>query len=506
MNTKLCLWSALLCFAWCVTFPGFSATLVVSNLNDAGPGSLRQAIADAADSDTIAFDVVGTIVLTSGALEITNNLSIDGRGAEPLAVSGNNNSRVFEIRHNTTVSISGLTIFAGRAPSGLYSSSCNDVYQADGHHGGGIHNAGQLLLVSCTIKDNSAGDGSPYFCGRAFNGTYGAKGGSGGGIYNEGALTAIACTFSGNSAGRGGNGGTLDNWNGTSGAAHGGDGGAGGGVYNSGMMWLTNCTISGNASGAGGVGGWSGYPHYQLGANGLGGDGGGICNSGVLTIAACTVAENRARIGGGIRNAHSKSITELHNTLVASNIGGSPDLGGTFVSHGHNLVTRVDGAQGLAHGIKSDLLGSVAQPLHPLLGALQDNGGRTFTMALLHGSPALGTGDAALTIEPNNLHTDQRGFPRNAMGMDIGAFACQPLTAAPMLTVAAGALTEEFQIEFNSNTPGASFTVFGTTNSLLPFTNWTILGGAVRVSEGHFRYTVSHFLADQNGFFRISSP
>jgi hypothetical protein len=43
-------------------------TITVTNTNDGGPGSLRQARADANDGDTIDFAVTGTIELTSGEL------------------------------------------------------------------------------------------------------------------------------------------------------------------------------------------------------------------------------------------------------------------------------------------------------------------------------------------------------------------------------------------------------------------------------------------------------
>src|SRR5438309_655561 len=89
------------------TLTGPAATLTVTNLNDSGAGSLRQAIADAASGDTINFAVADTITLSSGELLITNNLAIV---ATNLAVSSYQGSRVFEIGSNAIVSMSGLTI------------------------------------------------------------------------------------------------------------------------------------------------------------------------------------------------------------------------------------------------------------------------------------------------------------------------------------------------------------------------------------------------------------
>jgi hypothetical protein len=57
----------------------FGATFTVSNTNDTGVGSLRQALADATDGDTIVFDLAGcpcTITLTSGGLVIDDDVTI----------------------------------------------------------------------------------------------------------------------------------------------------------------------------------------------------------------------------------------------------------------------------------------------------------------------------------------------------------------------------------------------------------------------------------------------
>src|SRR5713101_1634406 len=72
-------------------------TITVVNTNDSGPGSLRQALVNANDGDTIdATGVSGTILLTSGELQVTHNVTMNGPGAGSLAVNGNGVFRVFE--------------------------------------------------------------------------------------------------------------------------------------------------------------------------------------------------------------------------------------------------------------------------------------------------------------------------------------------------------------------------------------------------------------------------
>jgi len=78
-----------------------AATFAVINTSDSGAGSLRQAIlganaAPGADEITFAH-LHGTITLTSGQLDITDDLTIAGPGAKELAVSGNDSSRVFDV-------------------------------------------------------------------------------------------------------------------------------------------------------------------------------------------------------------------------------------------------------------------------------------------------------------------------------------------------------------------------------------------------------------------------
>jgi hypothetical protein len=65
---------------YAVALPVHAATIRVTNTNDSGPGSLRQALTIANDGDTIGFAVTGTINLTSGELVIDKNIIISGPG------------------------------------------------------------------------------------------------------------------------------------------------------------------------------------------------------------------------------------------------------------------------------------------------------------------------------------------------------------------------------------------------------------------------------------------
>src|SRR5262245_19053306 len=141
----------------------------VTNLNDAGAGSLRQALLETPAVGTVDFlpGLSGTITLTTGELTIDKDLTIPGPGADVITVSGNNASRVFEVVPAVTVAISGLTIADGRPVGGTA-------------QGGGILNRGTLVVIGSTLSGNAA-----YV---------------GGGIYTQGALTLTNSTLSGNNA------------------------------------------------------------------------------------------------------------------------------------------------------------------------------------------------------------------------------------------------------------------------------------------------------------------
>ena len=95
------------------------STFTVTNLLDTGPGSLRAAVAAAnanPGADDIDFATTGTIALTSGEMDITDSLTINGPGLNSLTVSGNHISRVFGLAGNPTVSIADLMVASALVP------------------------------------------------------------------------------------------------------------------------------------------------------------------------------------------------------------------------------------------------------------------------------------------------------------------------------------------------------------------------------------------------------
>ncbi len=117
----------------------------VSNTSDSGPGSLRQAIADASNGDTITFTANGAIILSS-ALDASKNLTIIGPGANKLSISGNNSVEIFKENAYAlnTFYVSGLEI------KNAYSSSYGAAFDFAGAN---------ITIKDCNIHHNS---GSGY--------------------------------------------------------------------------------------------------------------------------------------------------------------------------------------------------------------------------------------------------------------------------------------------------------------------------------------------------------
>ncbi len=141
--------------------------------------------------------------------------------------------------------------------------------------------------------------------------------------------------------------------------------------------------------------------------------GGGIGNSGTLTLASSTVSGNSAQDAGGVYNAGTLT---LEDSVLAGNsaASGAADCSGALVSRGYNILGNTTSCAGLTDGQRGDQVGTGAHAVDPRLDTLRDNGGPTWTMAPLPGSPAIGGGDPHGCVDALGqvLARDQRGLPR----------------------------------------------------------------------------------------------
>jgi CSLREA domain-containing protein len=387
--------------------------LVVTTIDDHDDGSctaadctLREAItaANTAGSADVSFSpgLTGTVQLSSALPNVSANLLLQGPGPNLLAVRRNSGGdyRIFTISNGSitgpVVSLQGITISNGRAEQN--------------ESGGGIYNGtGSLTLQQCAVVGNHTAN-------------------FGGGIVNsEGTLYLEGCTVAGNAARDGGGIASVNTlqrerrsyfYNSTI-SGNTAEGGNGGGIYstaqNSGSIadsLLVNCTLSGNSA-------------MPLGFNG--GTGGAIFNGGSssgnasLSLDDCTVAGNSAPNTGGIYNNNftATAAVALQNTILKNGAtGGNLLSSGQINSLGHNLADDVTGdATNTGTGPGGYLNApSDIRNTDPLLGPLQDNGGLTFTRALLMGSAAINAGEDTVDSE-----IDQRGYLLVGTN-DIGAF------------------------------------------------------------------------------------
>src|SRR5262249_60072730 len=129
-------------------------------------------------------------------------------------------------------------------------------------------------------------------------------------------------------------------------------------------------------------------------------------------ISNATIAGNIATLAPGGAIAGSGSSITLRNSIVAGNrLATLPSVGQDAVTDAdatgsfNNLIGDGTGMAALANGTNGNQVGTSAQPIDARLGPLADNGGPTFTHALLAGSPALDAGDNNYALNP----TDQPG-------------------------------------------------------------------------------------------------
>lgn len=365
------------------------ASIVVNTLEDElnsdGDCSLREAVTAANTNaavdtcpaggvltDTITFDVEGTIVVTS-QLSVTAGgpLVIDGGGG--ITTSGGGTTRVWGVYSGSDLTLRNLTVSDGYITGGR-------AYA----FGAGLYNHGHVTIINCTFSNNNVSFGYRNW---------------GGAIYNAGTLSINNSTISNNKA-------KVKTYNYS---CHGDMAPHGGGIYNGGSLSISNSTISNNSTYADC---WV-FPYSSEVFTLAEAYGGGISSSGSLSVVNTTFSGNSASAdrvgsyGGGIFNTGSVSLV---NTIVANSPSGG-DCNGTITDNGHNLDS--DGTCNLNSGKGSK------PHTDPKLGPLQDYGGPTWTQALLAGSPAIDAGD--------NSHcpsTDQRGVPRPIDGDEDGQAVC----------------------------------------------------------------------------------
>jgi len=441
----------------------------VSNCNDDGAGSLRDAVDSAVDGDTIDLTLLdcSTITLTSGAIAIgVDNLTIQGPSALLLTIDGGYEDRVFWHLGFGTLTISDVSVARGRK------------YLLDGDTGnaagGCVFSTGAVSFENswakyCKVGSNDASasirggaiyaqenvfvDSSVVSDSQAYSVTTTA--GRGGGIYTPGSLIVIDSTISGNFATTTGGGIQV-------GSSHGTAGGygrikystvndniqsptgyvlGGGGVYLTGDAYIAHSTISGNAGcrgggvyfiNAGNATGPAGIYSSTISGNtgewcGVDRAAGGVQSfNSNMVIRDSTIAFNKFRYqrtdtkyGAGIRMANANTLV-LDNTIIAGNtvqLISNPDFVADDI--GGAAGASVSGANNLVYFTDIVLPGGTILLTDPMLRALDSNGGSTATHMPNFGSPVIDVGN-----NESGATVDQRGpgFPRIlGPAPDIGA-------------------------------------------------------------------------------------
>jgi hypothetical protein len=353
-----------------------------------------QAAIDATDTASGAIIEIIDPIHTEAGIIVNKDVTIRGLGADATIIQAHETldeapERVFLIAEGAIASIERMTIRHGR-PS--VQKEC----------GGGIVNHGMLTLRNCVVSDNASN--------------------AGGGVCNRGTLTLINSTVRNNVAdGVAPVGFTCGN---------------GGGIKcERGTLRLINSTISGNKAEDADPNlddGWGGGVHVgcnctavftnsTISGNRSASSAGGILVKGELRLVNCTISGNRtADEGGGV---YVRGHLDYVNTIIASN-----------ASKGENCVIGGPGGyqgKGSIGTNSNNLVGDGScDPAYfsdPMLGPLADNGGDTWTHALLPGSPAIDVIPAISCTLP----IDQRWMPRPVvqtspdMPCDMGAFEMQ---------------------------------------------------------------------------------
>jgi len=375
-----------------------AATFTVSNTNDAGINSLRRAISDAnatAGPDFIIFSLASgahTITLTTGEIDITDDVTIDPTDDLDITVDGNNASRVF---HITDSGAGSVTLSRLRIQNGLQGVEVNgngtraifqrcQFFQNDSGtaNGGGLSvgNIGASVFGPEVIVND---------CGfRANNGHLG-----GAANLHNGTISFRGCTF------------YLNESTALGGAVRVGDNNTVAGVS---TATFTNCTFSDNTAGTSG-GALS------------------VVDQGAAELKHCTITDNTSVSGAAVNVSASfgGASVAVQNTVIADNNCPDGDVSGTFTNLGHNFIGAGDNSSSFVDGVDDCTVGAISAPEDPMLSVIGDFGGLTVVHSPLGGSPLIDAGDNSPIMVPPYIGTpeqDQLGLDRIVGGTtDIGS-------------------------------------------------------------------------------------
>ncbi len=337
-------------------------------------GSLRNAIAAAADNDVIVFALPSypaTIRLTEGPLVLNKHLSFRGPGADKLAISGDSNAnlladaadtRLFEVF--TRVRMSGLRLERGYAAAG------GAIAVARREPG---LRPGELVLEDCTIARCVAtqwGGAVDVF---------------------EGSLRAERCLFEGNSL-----------------LASSGQGGGAVSLFTELPCFFINCTFSGNSQSS----------PVGLGGGGIYAENHEPSRPFDVTVTHCTFSGNldASNKGSSIHSNVANTRVRVTNSIFADftgrNLGvsGAGEIlsGGGNLSNDNTATTSIQGGVPQLATLLNNTTGTKPDQrnIDPKLGPLDFVEGRVKAHRLLAGSPAT---DAAVS---GKAAVDQRGVVR----------------------------------------------------------------------------------------------
>jgi CSLREA domain-containing protein len=462
-----------------------------------------------------AIDVVDSTLNVSNAT-FTNNTAAGGGGG---AILGSENSIIIL----SNLSVFGNSSAGGGATVSGYSVEIRDSVVRQ-NTGSGVGSEGTVDVERCLVSGNTvAGVAGRHLIIIDSTITDNAFGGVSDGDANS-TMTIERCLISGNNRFRPGGGvksvGTTvirDSQITNNSAVS-----NGGGIASLGTLYLINSVVSGNRSTATGFedGGGGIFQAtdslYVINstisgntAEGNPGFGGGIYDlvdganpNGRVYLVNSTIADNTsAGTGGGIR-IDASGLGDFSNTIVAGNnsMGTSQeDVSGIITSNGINLIGNASGSSGW---IAADLLN-----ISPLLAPLGNNGGSTFTHALLPGSPAIDAGNTALAVDPLTmlpLKEDERGLGRIVGGrVDIGSYEASyspsPVTVGGRIRTYSGRGIERTRIQIDDGQGNVIYTQtnpFGyyRLNNLIPGTTYTV----TVINKLYLFTSPQFFTADQN--------